>query len=173
MLITLWEEAPLREYIVTLMTWWREVPKTRILPGDNQESLGHASLECKTGGGHLSELRNSDCDRELLPWGIHRYWGRSYTVAWGEYWGMGVLGVHLGWGGVSAPADLICGPVEVPPIIVGLCATHHSRYRYIILGSGGWATGKIPPGTFSRVHVSYPRKGNHRSAGQTVCDCPP
>ena len=45
---------------------------------------------------------------------------------------MSGLGDHLGWGGVSAPADCISGPAEVPLTGVGLCAASHPGHRDVI-----------------------------------------
>ena len=71
----------------------------RLITGADQECLGCVSLELTVGGGLLLGVRDSDRDRELLPWGLCMERSRSDTVVGREDCGMAGLGDHLGWGG--------------------------------------------------------------------------
>ena len=66
---------------------------------------------------------------------------------------MAGFGGHLGWGGMSEPADRLRGPVEVPPAGVGLYAARHPGHRDGVSTSGGQAAGDITPGPLSGGNI--------------------
>ena len=66
---------------------------------------------------------------EPVPQGICGVKGGAGSVSGGEYCGMPVLSDQFGWGGALAPADHICGSVEVPPTGLSLFAIRHPRHR--------------------------------------------
>ena len=109
----------------------------RLLPGSYQECLGCVSLERTVGGGLLLGVRVKYCDGKPIPRRLCWDGDRSGTVDGGEGCGMEGLGGHLGWGGVSAPADFIGGHPEVPPEVVGLRAARPPGYRDGVSGGGG------------------------------------
>ena len=86
---------------------------------------------------------------------------------------LALLSGHIGLGGALVTADRINRPAEVSTIGVVLCEARHPGNRDGISGGGGRAAGNIPPGIISGDHVPDPRKGDHRSSGQTGWDFPP
>ena len=131
---------------------------TRLLPGSNQEHLGRVSPERPAGGGLLLGLRNPYRDRETLPRGLLGVQGGSGSLA--EREGVRMVGFsgHLGQGGVSAPADRIRSPVEVPTTGVGLRETCNPGHRDGLPGSRGCATGHLPPVNLSGAMEQIPRR---------------
>ena len=82
-------------------------------------------------------VRAIDLDGDPITQGIFRDGDIAGTVAGGGDFGMVGVGGHFGWGGVSSPSDHICGPAEVPPERVVLCAARHPGHRDGISGGGG------------------------------------
>ena len=78
-------------------------------------------------------------------------------MAGGESGILVVLTIHLGRGGLSAPADRIHKTVEVPPAEVELCATRHHGHRDGLPGGRGCVVGNLPPGPLLGGHGSDPR----------------
>ena len=78
-----------------------------------------------------------------------------------------------GWGGVSAPADRICGPAEFPLLRVGLRVTYHPGHRDGLPGGRGCTAGHLNPGNISGDHCTYLWEGDNWTASKTGQDRPP
>ena len=160
----------IRQHLDDLMV--RRDP-TGLLPGAEQEHLGHVSPESPVGEGLLPGLRPQDSDGNPRPWGFSQDQGGAGLLAGVEGGRLAGFGGHFYQGGVSAPVERIHGPAEFPSSGVGLRETRHPRHWDGLPGGGGHAAENLPPGYLSVGHVSYTRERYHWSAVQIVQDFPP
>ena len=101
-------------------------------------------------------LHNPNRDREPLPWGLRGDQVNAGLISGREGERLAGFSSHLGWGGMSAPADRIHRPAEVSPSGVGLCATRHPVHGDGLLGGRGCSAGHIPTGILSEGHRTDP-----------------
>ena len=69
-----------------------ERPAQGILPGVDQEYIGHSPKECVLGGRVITRDGTKYCDGESVPWRVHWGWSCGEDLDWRESRGM--VGVH-------------------------------------------------------------------------------
>ena len=122
-------------------------PAKRILPGSDQEYLGHGPEECGQGGGVLPRDGTKSCDGELVPWRVHQGWSGGEQLACQESRGMGGVRGDPSGGILQAPAVHLCQTTEVAPAGVVIHVAGHLWHRRRLRSSKESAVGDFTAGS--------------------------
>ena len=131
-----------------------------ILPGSDQEYLGHDPRERRLGRRTFTRDGNPGCDGPLLSRGIYRGRVGGASVVGEEGGGMDSVNLHIGRGCPKASAVCICRTAIVPPTGVGFCAEGIPW-----CGRGIRPDRRDPPGGFSPGSLSGNDGGPAGEAG--------
>ena len=124
--------------------WWGDILKD--ISRANQESLGRLPEECPASGGNNPRHRSVGTHQKPLPWRIHWWPGFTEGAVSREFYGMGIIGRGVGWGGPTEFVDSLYWSTKYPARVVVFCPACYPAHRV-----------GVPPGGGGNVKILHPR----------------